>query len=500
MGLETGTYVSDLVPTNPPTSDLVSQGDDHLRLLKSVLQNTFPTASKAFRFPRVLTKTANYSVVASDDNTVIVADATSAAVGLTLPTLVSGDAGWMIRVHAANVTNAVTITPPSGTISGEASVSLTKQYANIEVHWTGSTFIYEQDNLARKLRTVTGNRILGRSTGAAGEYEELTLTGASVTGGVFSTDILPPIPPQGLLTVSTLSGLPITTTDTVSANIFYDFWNGDLVPVPDGTNFTMRRFTRLTLALDATVQTAGNFYDVFLINDAGTLRIGTGPAWQTVTVGAASRGTGAGKTELMRLHGLYVNAQSINVTYGTTAVATAAGAGLYLGTIWTSTAGSVTVHRTYGQLRFNQLWNMHNRLEQTLKEGDSTASWTYATGTWRQSRADANNVNQFIIGLVEDVMDNQFLQNTQTAGGASVFAPADIGIGHNQSTAPNGVVGYNNITASTGVASDNLTSVARYHEYPALGRNQVFPLELGSGNATYFGGGNFMQLSTRWQG
>ena len=42
MGLETGTYVSDLVITNPLASDLRSQGDDHLRLIKKVLQNSFP--------------------------------------------------------------------------------------------------------------------------------------------------------------------------------------------------------------------------------------------------------------------------------------------------------------------------------------------------------------------------------------------------------------------------------------------------------------------------
>jgi hypothetical protein len=45
MSLETGTYISDLVPTNPSGSDPKSQGDDHLRLIKSVLQTTFPEAS-----------------------------------------------------------------------------------------------------------------------------------------------------------------------------------------------------------------------------------------------------------------------------------------------------------------------------------------------------------------------------------------------------------------------------------------------------------------------
>ena len=40
MPLESGTYISDLVTTNPTSADPKSQGDDHLRLLKTVLKNT----------------------------------------------------------------------------------------------------------------------------------------------------------------------------------------------------------------------------------------------------------------------------------------------------------------------------------------------------------------------------------------------------------------------------------------------------------------------------
>jgi len=41
MGLETGTYVNDLNTANPTSTDPKSQGDDHLRLIKAVLKNTF---------------------------------------------------------------------------------------------------------------------------------------------------------------------------------------------------------------------------------------------------------------------------------------------------------------------------------------------------------------------------------------------------------------------------------------------------------------------------
>lgn len=42
MGLEAATYIESLTTTNPVSSDPVAQGDDHLRLLKSTLKNTFP--------------------------------------------------------------------------------------------------------------------------------------------------------------------------------------------------------------------------------------------------------------------------------------------------------------------------------------------------------------------------------------------------------------------------------------------------------------------------
>ena len=47
MGLETGSFISDLVATNPLGTDDRSQGDDHIRLIKSVLKTTFPNVAGA---------------------------------------------------------------------------------------------------------------------------------------------------------------------------------------------------------------------------------------------------------------------------------------------------------------------------------------------------------------------------------------------------------------------------------------------------------------------
>lgn len=47
MPLESATYISDLVATNPTATDGMQQGDDHIRLLKSTIKTTFPNVNGA---------------------------------------------------------------------------------------------------------------------------------------------------------------------------------------------------------------------------------------------------------------------------------------------------------------------------------------------------------------------------------------------------------------------------------------------------------------------
>jgi len=47
MTVETAVYISDLNANNPGATDLKSEGDDHMRLIKSVLKSTFPNITGA---------------------------------------------------------------------------------------------------------------------------------------------------------------------------------------------------------------------------------------------------------------------------------------------------------------------------------------------------------------------------------------------------------------------------------------------------------------------
>ena len=57
MGLETGSTISSFITSNPTSSDPVNQGDDHLRLIKSVLKAQFPgSAGSGFAIPITATE------------------------------------------------------------------------------------------------------------------------------------------------------------------------------------------------------------------------------------------------------------------------------------------------------------------------------------------------------------------------------------------------------------------------------------------------------------
>lgn len=157
MPLETGIYVQDLDAANPAGSDDISLGDNHLRLIKDVVKNTLPNASKAFRFPSSgATKTSSFSVsFPSDQNVLFTVDSTSGAIAVTLPDPTSGTTAnedgfgfWLLMSAGAN---AITVSPAGGqTIMGASSYSLTviKQWAYFFWAKTAAKWFVFDSNLA----------------------------------------------------------------------------------------------------------------------------------------------------------------------------------------------------------------------------------------------------------------------------------------------------------------------------------------------------------------
>jgi hypothetical protein len=135
MGLESGTFIADLNQSNPAGGDQESQGDDHLRLLKKVLQNSFPNSTRAKYIPTsVATQTSTVNLAATDDDKSVPVDATAGSIVVNLAApAVDGIRHWIWKVDSGP--NTVVVTPTGKTINGAATFALTQQYQGIVCQW-----------------------------------------------------------------------------------------------------------------------------------------------------------------------------------------------------------------------------------------------------------------------------------------------------------------------------------------------------------------------------
>lgn len=156
MGLESATWVDDLVSTNPVTGDDVSVGDDHIRLIKAALKATFPSANKAFYFPSYEAISANETVAVADENKWYFVDTSGGNVAVTLPiTLGTTRAGFRVWVQrGASASNSLTVAPASGTINGAANISVAAVYQVAEFIWSGTAWQARQLGALSVLDTV----------------------------------------------------------------------------------------------------------------------------------------------------------------------------------------------------------------------------------------------------------------------------------------------------------------------------------------------------------
>lgn len=152
MGLESPSFVNDFVSTNPDGTDARSQGDDHIRNMKSALKATFPSASKAFFFPTATTKSADFTVTSTDENKTFYIDASapSTSLQITLPSLTSTNSGWactFIKIDTAPI--PLILLPSSGSLqsgflTGLARVRRAVTGAPFHARWTGTTWLIDR--------------------------------------------------------------------------------------------------------------------------------------------------------------------------------------------------------------------------------------------------------------------------------------------------------------------------------------------------------------------
>lgn len=172
MALETGTYVDDFVSSNPISTDPVSQGDDHLRLIKALLQGTFPNADKAFYFATTVAKNATFTVddAENGENTLYLVDASSGAVTAALPAAATAGAGFEVAIKKIDSSaNAVTINPDGAeTIEEAATFVLPAQFDVVVIRSDGDEWYVKASALSNFSDPVSFGDVALFADGAVG--------------------------------------------------------------------------------------------------------------------------------------------------------------------------------------------------------------------------------------------------------------------------------------------------------------------------------------------
>lgn len=147
MGLETASFISGLTAAWPLANDKKLQGDDHLRLIKSVLQGTFPTASKPFYFPTTEAVSGTITLDATDQNNTLYVDTTAGSITVNLPAgFTTAEKGWKCTVvKSSGDVNGAIVTPPSGSIvsrvGSTATVRVGVLFEPAIFEWSGAAWL-----------------------------------------------------------------------------------------------------------------------------------------------------------------------------------------------------------------------------------------------------------------------------------------------------------------------------------------------------------------------
>ena len=252
----------------------------------------------------------------------------------------------------------------------------------------------------------------------------------------------------GRLTLAT--GDPIPTAEIASsATLFFTPYKGNRISlyVPD---YGWRVYEFAELSLNISGFTTAKNYDIFLYDNAGTLTL-EGLVWSNDILRA---------TALYNQDGRWVKTGYLNK--------------LYLGTIRMSGAGTCA-----DTLKARLVWNNYNRMNRPIKIIDTTNYWTYATGSFRIMNNAAANKVEFVIGLVEDIINLQYLMCIY---GTNTFQ-GRLGIGLDSVSTNTATISF----MAAAAANTYLTLIATYITFPPLGYHYLALLEYGAANAQFMG-------------
>lgn len=242
MPLESGSFIDDLTPANPPSSDPAGQGDDHIRLIKATVQGTFPQMGSIFGQVRRQDTALSISSTWNTNHFIVSASATATVV-LTLPPAASITTGFFVDITTIGTGTVSLAASGAGSINGAATLSIprlssTRAYFVTGTGWLADTVPHAQGgtsvltNLAVDgTLSVSGATALNAVTisGAATLKSTLSVSGQSVLAGLTVAG------------TSTLSGtvvlsngqlkFPAVVNPSADANTLDDYEEGTWTPI-----------------------------------------------------------------------------------------------------------------------------------------------------------------------------------------------------------------------------------------------------------------------------
>jgi hypothetical protein len=174
MTVETATYIHELNALLPDAADGLTEGDNHIRLLKSALDNTFPN------FAGAVTKTHTQINNLQETTTALAA----------LAALTPAD-GNLVAFSGASTAELIPVSDFAKTILDDAAASnvrTTLGLGALAVLATVPTASIDDDAVTfAKMQNITTSRLLGRTTASSGNVEEISVgTGLALAAGILS--------------------------------------------------------------------------------------------------------------------------------------------------------------------------------------------------------------------------------------------------------------------------------------------------------------------------